>query len=177
MSKLSHAARIRVLAACAVVLALAGATMSGATIPTASASTLFTAADDDSVETVDRPRRQSTNTAPAARGVRLRFGAISLNVRDGAYGYGNDYLRKRPAIRAGQRSCRSRSRHPRQCRKLLWVRNGCASVAVRWGRGGSVHHYGLATGFRTRAVAARKARSKCGPRCRTRVTICTTRYY
>lgn len=117
---------------------------------------------------VSQPAAMSQQQLP-----RYYFGAISLAFRGGAVGYSYDYRTKRAALRALYRKCRSASSYPGSCRKIVWVRNGCAALAVRW-QGSNIARYGWGVA-RTRRAAYRTALNKCGARCVKRVYVCTTR--
>lgn len=158
------------------LLALFGVTLAGATMTSASgveSTPLQVDAGNQNAQVTPTAVHEGAAMAQARR---MRFGAISLNIYTGRYGWANDFLKRKKARNAAQRKCRQGS-YPGYCRKVVWVRNGCASVAVRWNANGSVNRYAWSSAFRTKAAAAKAARKKCGPKCRTRVTICTTRYY
>lgn len=158
------------------LLALFGVTLAGATMSSASAADstpLQVGAGDQGTQAAPTAVHEGAAMANARR---MRFGAISLNIYTGRYGWANDYLKRKPARNAAQRKCRQGS-YPGYCRKVVWVRNGCASVAVRWNANGSVNRYAWSSAYRTKAAAAKAARKKCGKACRTRVTLCTTRWY
>lgn len=100
------------------------------------------------------------------------YAAIQMAYQDGTVGKAWNYRSRRGAFRAAGNECRAATRHP--CHKIVWVRNGCAAVAVRW-RGGSVVRYGWGVAARKRP-AVRAALRKCqrdGRQCRRRAWVCT----
>lgn len=112
---------------------------------------------------------------PLGRRVRY-FGAISVS-RDWAAGWAYDYRTRHRAVRASLHNCKIRSNYPGSCRKIVWVRNGCAAVAAKWSP---------TTGFITRVSwgiaytkrkAIRRAKAKLSAPKRTVAWVCTTRFH
>lgn len=102
------------------------------------------------------------------------YAAISLNMVDGAYGYAYDYSNADAAISASQYKCKAGTSYTSRCRPLVWVRNGCAAVSVRWNSDGTVARWGAAhRTSKNSAISA--ANSNCGSGCSTRAWVCTTR--
>lgn len=116
--------------------------------------------------------KTSTTTAPRRR---RYFGAISLNYRDNSSAYSYNYRTKRRALRAAQRRCKRRSNYPGHCHKIVWVRNGCAAVAVRYDRYHRIREVGWGVAYRKRR-AIRKAKRQVGRGARRHTYVCTTRY-
>lgn len=108
--------------------------------------------------------------APVER-ARNYYGAISISV-DGAYGNSWDYNSKRAAFAASQRACKRYSDYPARCQKIVWVRNGCAAVSVKYNRDGFVSRYKWGIGG-SRAAAKRAATRNFGGKIL--ATTCTTR--
>lgn len=102
------------------------------------------------------------------------FGAISLSVADGAYGYSYDYPTRAGAQRRAHRGCTNKSRYPGYCRKVVWVRNGCAAVVVKWNANGSIRRYNWGVAY-TRKRAVKLAHRNMPAGSRMRVAVCTTR--
>lgn len=110
---------------------------------------------------------------PAASQTAPYFGAIAVDRSDGAYGFSLDYPTRAGAERRALRECRIHA-DSSGCRTVVWVRDGCASVAVRRRENGSLARvtWGIGT---TRRPAQVRARTKCGPQCRVLAWTCTTR--
>jgi hypothetical protein len=101
------------------------------------------------------------------------FGAIAVDRSGGTYGYSLDYPTRVGAERRALRECRTRADSP-GCRVVVWVRDGCASVAVRRRADGSLARVGWGIGT-TRRQAQVRARTRCGAQCRMLAWTCTTR--
>jgi hypothetical protein len=113
--------------------------------------------------------------ATSARGQNF-FGAIAVDRSDGTFGFSFDFSTRAAAERRALRECRIRSQTD-LCRGIVWVRNGCASVAVRRRADGSLSRIAWGIGS-SRAQAQRRALNKCqddGRRCRVLAWTCTTR--
>ncbi|HRY11044.1 MAG: DUF4189 domain-containing protein [Actinobacteria bacterium] len=106
--------------------------------------------------------------------VRRYYGALALSRADGAVGWSYDYRTKAKAGRAALRECKKASATPWSCRKIVWVRNGCVALAVRWNDNGTIARYAWGVA-RNKAPAYRKALNKCGYGCKRRAWTCTTR--
>lgn len=114
----------------------------------------------------------ATDAASAAR--YPYYGAISVSMADGAGGWSYDYGTKRAAKRAAQRSCKNRSDYPGSCRKIVWVRNGCAAVVARYWSDGSIRRYAWGIG-NTKRQAINRAKAELNYLGRTNTWVCTTR--
>ena len=121
----------------------------------------------------------TSNTAPRAAARRANFGAIALNPRTGWSGWSVDKKSKKKAKKAAIRHCKKRSRRhnapPKGCKGVVWVRNGCAAVAVKIKKQ-RIKRIGWGTAF-TKKKAAKKARKKAGKKSKLHTYACTTRYY
>jgi hypothetical protein len=118
---------------------------------------------------------QATGADPSSsERARTNYGAISVGWWDHAWGASYDYGTKSGAKRAAQKACRKHSSYPGKCGTAVWVRNGCAAVAVRVRDDGSVGRYGWAVN-RLKAPAIRAAKHKCGRACVKLTWVCTTR--
>jgi len=102
------------------------------------------------------------------------YGALALSRADGAVGWSYDYRTKRKAGKAALRECKKASETPWSCRKIVWVRNGCVALAVRWNDNGTIARYRWAVAMK-KSTAYRKALNKCGYGCKRRAYTCTTR--
>ncbi len=113
-----------------------------------------------------------TISGPSISG--MYYGAIALSRVDGAVGWSYDYGTKATAGKAALRECKKASTVPWSCRKIVWVRNGCVALAVRWNDNGTIGRYawGVAS---NKATAYSKALNKCGYGCQRRAWTCTTR--
>jgi Domain of unknown function (DUF4189) len=162
---LSAKARIGLGAVFAALLMLASGTLAG------------TASQAQGAVTTEV--RYTAANAGAAKPSALRcrvprcYGAIQMAFQDGTVGKAWNYSSRRRAFRAAGNVCRNHTRFP--CHRIVWVRNGCAAVSVRW-RNGSVVRYGWGVaGSKRRAVRA--ALNRCerdGRQCRKRAWICTS---
>ncbi|MCU0278446.1 MAG: DUF4189 domain-containing protein [Candidatus Nanopelagicales bacterium] len=119
-------------------------------------------------------RTASDHGGSAVSAVGMYYGAIALSRVDGAVGWSYDYRSKAAAGKAALRECKQSSTVPWSCRKIVWVRNGCVALAVRWNDNGTIGSYawGVAS---NKASAYRKALNKCGYGCQRRAWTCTTR--
>lgn len=167
------------------VTACAPQATSSAPAPAPSSPTASTTITAD----VTKPAAPVANVAGAKKGVSLvgaeapdttaqnyttgrYYGAISL-ASDAAVGYSYDYSTKTKALNAAQKACKRASRRDSTCRKIVWVRNGCAAVAIKW-NGRQVTRYGWAVRD-SKNAAIKAAKSKCGKTCIVRAYTCTTR--
>ncbi len=106
---------------------------------------------------------------------RNHYGAIALSV-DAAGGIANEKSSKRSATRRAKAVCKRRSNYPGQCEVAVWVRNGCAAVAVKRNANGFVTRYGWAVRA-YKGPAIRAAKHKCGSKCKRFAWVCTTRHF
>lgn len=113
--------------------------------------------------------------APLARR-HFFYGAISVSP-DWAAGWAYDYRTKARALRASLRACKRHSNYPGSCRKIVWVRNGCAAVAAKWDP--STHfitRISWGIGF-TKRKAIHRAKRKLSVPKRTVAWVCTSRFH
>jgi Domain of unknown function (DUF4189) len=103
---------------------------------------------------------------PAAALAQELFGSIAYSPGSGAYGWAKDHLSREAAERASLAACRKRAK---DCRNVLWFKNGCGALAV------SAKAYGWGWGS-TQALAdgeAIKACSKHATGCKVTSQACT----
>lgn len=105
------------------------------------------------------------------------YGAISMNMRTlktfGGYNYGT----RHNAERSQYKRCTRSASNPANCKKIVWVRNGCAAVAVKPRTGGG-YKYAWATGYRTMAAAKYWAKKRLRPgKPQVLAALCTSRRY
>jgi Domain of unknown function (DUF4189) len=119
-------------------------------------------------------RTVSDHTRSSVSAVMMYYGAIALSRVDGAVGWSYDCGSKAAAGKAVLRECKRASTVPWSCLKIVWVRDGCGALAVRWNDNGTIGCY--AWGVESnKASAYRKALNKCGYGCQRRAWTCTTR--
>lgn len=115
---------------------------------------------------------------------RLYYGAIAMNTRTLDVGYINDYGSSTYAKRYALGRCKKNTSGTwadGYCKNIVAVRNGCAAVAVKYDSKNRPVRYGYATNFaKWPAVRAAQKQawgsSKAGT-VKTRIWLCTTRYY
>ena len=103
---------------------------------------------------------------PAAALAQDLFGAIAYSTGSGAYGWAKDHPTRQAAERASLTAC---GKLAKDCRNVLWFKNGCGSLAV------SAKAYGWGWGS-TQALAdgeAVKACSKHATGCKVTSQACT----
>ena len=97
------------------------------------------------------------------------FAAIAFSQTTGAHGYAYDYSSRGEAERRALNGC---AKHGSGCKVPIWVRNGCAALAVGTGNG-----YG--TGWAANSNAAQRAAlnscARASRNCAVRRWVCTTR--
>lgn len=118
--------------------------------------------------------RSSSKAAPR----RVNFGAIALNVRNQWSGWAIDKKTKKKAKKGAVKHCRKRAKavgaSPKGCKTVLWVRNGCAAIAVRMKKKEIVKVRGaIATTLEEAKAAAKKS---VGKKAKVHTYICTTHY-
>jgi serine/threonine-protein kinase len=94
------------------------------------------------------------------------FGAIAYSTRSGANGWAKDHPSREAAERAALAAC---SKHAKDCKAVLWFKNGCGALAV------SAKAYGWGWGT-TQALAdgeAIKACAKHASGCKVKHQVCT----
>lgn len=79
------------------------------------------------------------------------FGAIAYSPGSGAHGWAKDHPSRKAAERAALAACR---KHAKDCRNVLWFKNGCGALAV------SAKAYGWGWGS-TQALADAEAIRAC----------------
>lgn len=76
------------------------------------------------------------------------YGAIAMNMKTlktfGGWNYGSRYL----AERAQYKRCTRNTTQDRYCKKIVWVRNGCAAVGYKPRPAGG-YWYAYATGYKS----------------------------
>jgi uncharacterized protein DUF4189 len=103
---------------------------------------------------------------PAAALAQELFGAIAYSTGSGAYGWAKDHPSREAAERASLAAC---SKRAKDCRNVLWFKNGCGALAV------SAKAYGWGWGS-TQALAdgeAIKACAKHATGCKVTSQACT----
>jgi hypothetical protein len=94
------------------------------------------------------------------------FGAIAYSPRSGADGWAKDHPSRKAAETAALSAC---NKHAKDCRAVLWFKNGCGAIAV------SAKAYGWGWGT-TQGLAdteAIKACSKHAKGCKVTRQVCT----
>ncbi|WP_110205983.1 DUF4189 domain-containing protein [Nocardioides daejeonensis] len=117
----------------------------------------------------------TTATRTAAR--RVNYGAIALNVKTGWSGWSYDKASKAKAKKAAKKHCKARTPsgvNTSSCKPVVWVRNGCAAVAVRV-KNNKITKVGWGVAF-TKKKAKSLAKKKAGKKARVHTWVCTTRY-
>lgn len=120
--------------------------------------------------------------APTAETTATRsyYGAIAINSRTLAVGLMNDSSTRSGAERLALTRCKKYS-NASYCKNVVWVRNGCAAVAVKYDSKGRPVRYASAYGsskWPTIRLAQKRAKgSSATGTVKTRAWLCTTRYY
>ena len=120
--------------------------------------------------------------APTAETTATRsyYGAIAINSRTLAVGLMNDSSTRSGAERLALTRCKKYS-YSSYCKNVVWVRNGCAAVAVKYDSKGRPVRYASAYGsskWPTIRLAQKRAKgSSTSGTVKTRAWLCTTRYY
>jgi Domain of unknown function (DUF4189) len=94
------------------------------------------------------------------------FGAIAYSTRSGANGWSKDHPSREAAEKAAVAAC---AKHAKDCRAVLWFKNGCGALAV------SAKAYGWGWGT-TQALADGEAIKACAKRakgCQVKHQVCT----
>lgn len=121
----------------------------------------------------------SLAAADSARSARSYYGAIALNTRTLAVGYTYNTSTRYWAERGAKNRCKKYS-WKNYCKNVVWVRNGCASVAVKYDSKGRPVRYHSAYGkykWSTINLARKRAGLGSTKGTKTRAYVCTTRYY
>ena len=98
------------------------------------------------------------------------FGAIAYSARSGANGWAKDHASREAAEKAALAAC---SNHAKDCRAVLWFKNGCGALAS----GARPHIYGYGWGT-TQALADAEALKGCAKNardCKLNHQVCTAR--
>lgn len=107
------------------------------------------------------------------------YGAIAINTKTLARGYTIDAKTKYWAERGAMNRCKSYQKK-QYCKKVVWVRNGCAAVAIKYDSKNRPVRYASAYGKYKQSTIdlARKRAGLGSPKgTRTHIWLCTTRYY
>jgi len=102
-------------------------------------------------------------------------GAISISA-DGAFGKSWNYPDKTSAFKRARKHCKQESAYPGTCIDAVWVRNGCAAVAVHYKKG-FVTEYGWGVA-KSRKKAMREAHDTCTQhfgKCKRLTAVCSPR--
>lgn len=110
------------------------------------------------------------------------YGAIALNTKNLAVGYIYDQPSRGYAERYALGRCKKNSSWADYaCKNVVWVRNGCAAVAVKYDSKNRPVRWGAASRFgKWDAVRAAKRQAQGSTSLgtvKTRAWVCTTRYY
>lgn len=149
---------------------LAAATLLAVGTITAGSTSAATAASAPAPAPAPAQAAPAEATALAARNY---YGAISLNVRNAAVGYSYNFLTRSKAQSAARAQCQ-KYRDKKYCKNTVWVRNGCAAVAIRLRSNGTLRNYGWATA-RSKNTAIARAKKEAGKGSKMRAWVCTTR--
>lgn len=101
------------------------------------------------------------------------FGSIAVDRSDGTFGFSFNFRTRALAEARSLSECRLRS-DTSLCRNVVWVRNGCAAVAVRRRPDRSLSRIAWAIAP-TRSGAQSNALGRCGTSCRVLAFTCTSR--
>jgi hypothetical protein len=103
-----------------------------------------------------------------------KFAAIAVEVPRGAFGYGFNYDSRSGAETRARDECELFASRPEDCRNVVWVRNGCAAVAVIRRQNGNIRRmaWGIAEGKRK---AIDRAKNAAGDGSRLLVWACSGR--
>lgn len=170
MNHIRVQARLALGALIAAVLVLTVAPASTAAPSTSSGTEARTAA----------PAKAPAAATPNARRdcyVPNCYGAIAMNMKTlktfGGWNYGSRYL----AERSQYKRCTRNTTFDKYCKKITWVRNGCAAVGYKPRPAGG-YWYAYATAYRNADAAKRAVRKKLNfGSARVLSWICTTRRY
>lgn len=123
------------------------------------------------------PTGESATQSSSARNY---YGALSLNTRTLAIGGFYDSRTRSHAQKMAQTRCKQYS-WSSYCRSVVWVRNGCAAIAVKYDSKNRPVRYASAHGLHkwpTVRLAKKRAQgSSSAGTVKTRGWVCTTRYY
>jgi hypothetical protein len=94
------------------------------------------------------------------------YGAIAYAPRTGAHGWAKDHPSRDAAERAALAAC---SKHAKDCRGVLWFKNGCGALAVS----AKVYGWGWGTTQKLADAEATKACAKHAGGCKVTLQVCT----
>ncbi|HZO02297.1 MAG TPA: DUF4189 domain-containing protein [Burkholderiales bacterium] len=103
---------------------------------------------------------------PAAVLAKDYFGAIAYSTRSGANGWAKDHASREAAERAAVAAC---SKHAKDCKAVLWFKNGCGALAV----GAKAYGWGWGTTQALADTEAIKACAKHAAGCKVKHQVCT----
>lgn len=122
--------------------------------------------------------QDSSATRDSSASARNYYGAMALNIRTLSVGQYNDAGTRDGAERMALKRCKL-NRLSSYCRKVVWVRNGCAAIAVKYDSKNRPVRYASAYGSQkwpTVRLAKKRAQgSSSAGTVKTRAYLCTTR--
>jgi serine/threonine-protein kinase len=95
------------------------------------------------------------------------FGAIAYSTSTGAHGWAKDHPNRAAAQKAARAAC---SKHAKDCKPVLWFKNGCGALAVSE----KIYGWGWGTTQKLADGEALKACAKRGTACKISLQVCTT---
>ena len=95
------------------------------------------------------------------------FGAIAYSTSTGAHGWARDHASRAAAQKAALAAC---SKHAKDCKPVLWFKNGCGALAVSE----KIYGWGWGTTQKLADGEAIKACAKHGKACKVSLQACTT---
>lgn len=96
-----------------------------------------------------------------------QFGAIAYSTATSANGWAKDHASRQAAERAAVKGC---SQHARDCKAVLWFKNGCGALAIS----AKAYGWGWGTTQKLADAEAIKACSKHAKNCKVTQQVCTT---
>ncbi|WP_235734792.1 DUF4189 domain-containing protein [Nocardioides alcanivorans] len=121
---------------------------------------------------------ETSNSAARTSARRVNYGAIALNTSNGWSGWSYDKASKKKAKKAAKKHCKKRAKASGAsgsgCKPVVWVRNGCAAVAVKV-KNGRIAKVGWGVAFK-KGKAKKLAKKKAGKKAKVHTWMCTTRY-
>ena len=95
------------------------------------------------------------------------FGAIAYSTSTGAHGWAKDHPSRADAQKAARAAC---GKHAKDCKPVLWFKNGCGALAVSE----KIYGWGWGTTQKLADGEAIKACAKHGKACKVSLQVCTT---
>jgi serine/threonine-protein kinase len=95
------------------------------------------------------------------------FGAIAYSTSSGAHGWAKDHASRANAEKAALAAC---AKHAKDCKPVLWFKNGCGALAVSQ----KVYGWGWGTTQKLADTEANKACAKHAKACKVTLQVCTT---